>query len=249
MIKTKVILLCSTKLLFVLWLVLFFCFFKGSFGQQYFEKKSFQTGFVLCADTPNSNAFQEKYSFSEDGFSNSGEAGLARKIFRGTLYSTGYDIVILSGLAIAPESFSKWEKGSEKFKFNSIKKHLKNAYTTSPVVDNDHWITNYVGHPYQGAFYYNSLRSQDCSVLQSSAFCLAQSLIWEYGWEACFEQPSIQDLIVTPLGGVIVGELVYAATNAMGRKGFTWYEKIVVCLINPAYVINCGFHFNKPRRN
>ena len=68
-----------------------------------------------------------------------------------------------------------------------------------------------------------------------------QSVVWEYVWEGGLEQPSIQDLIVTPLGGIILGELSHRATLAMRNKGFQWYEIILTCIINPAYALNNGF--------
>jgi hypothetical protein len=77
-------------------------------------------------------------------------------------------------------------------------------------------------------------------------FGLSQALLWEYGWEAGVEQPSIQDLITTPIGGAIIGEVMHVATLAMGKHGFTWYEIITVCALNPAYALNNGFRFNKP---
>jgi len=174
------------------------------------------------------------------------ERSLGNKILRGNLYSMGYNTIILSGLIFAPESISKWENKEEKFKFSSIMQQYKSAYTKPPVFDSDLLITNFVGHPYQGGFYYNALRSQGATILQSSVYCLGRALIWEYVWEACIEQPSIQDLITTPLAGILWGEASHVATIAMSKHGFKWYEIAAVCVINPAYAVNNGFRFNKP---
>jgi hypothetical protein len=162
------------------------------------------------------------------------------------LYSAGYNAVILSGLVFAPESLSKWGNKKEKFSASSIFGQYKSSYTKPPVIDHDLFMTNYLGHPYQGGFYYNSVRSQGASMLQSSVFCLGRALIWEYGWEAGIEQPSIQDLITTPLCGILWGELSHVATISMSKHGFKWYEIAIICAINPAYAINNGFKFNKP---
>lgn len=168
------------------------------------------------------------------------ERSLGNKIGRGTLYSMGYDAVILTNLILSPTWFTQWNDTTTFFT------KFKNAYTKPPVIDHDLFITNYLGHPYQGGFYYNSIRSQGASVLESSLFCFGQSLLWEYGWEAGFEQPSIQDLITTPLGGILYGELTHYATIAMSKHGFKWYEIAAVIVFNPAYAINNGFRFNKP---
>ncbi|HOF76391.1 MAG TPA: DUF3943 domain-containing protein [Bacteroidales bacterium] len=53
-----------------------------------------------------------------------------------------------------------------------MKEQYRPTFTTSPVKDNDLFIVNYVGHPYQGSFYYNSARSQGAAIWQSSFFCL-----------------------------------------------------------------------------
>ena len=82
----------------------------------------------------------------------------------------------------------------------------KSAFTKPPVVDHDLWMTNYLGHPCQGAFYYNTVRRQEhryCTAVLHRPFIVLG--IWR---EAGIEQPSIQDMITTPLGGIIVGELV-----------------------------------------
>lgn len=174
---------------------------------------------------------------------------LVNKLVRSTSYSIIYNSVILSGLVFAPESFSKWENKEEKFKLSSILNQYKQAYTTPPVIDHDLWMTNYLGHPYQGGFYYNTLRCQGATALQSSLFCLYRSLLWEYGWEACVEQPSLQDLFVTPIGGILVGEATHLATIEMSKNGFRWYEIVATCLLNPSYVVNNNFKFNTKRSN
>ncbi|HNW50839.1 MAG TPA: DUF3943 domain-containing protein [Prolixibacteraceae bacterium] len=173
------------------------------------------------------------------------ERTFGNKILRGSLYSIGYNTVILTALVFAPESLSKWENKEEKFSKSSILHQYKNAYTKPPVIDKDLWTTNYLGHPYQGAFYYNSVRSQGAKFWQASLFAWGQAVLWEYGWEAGIEQPSIQDLLTTPLCGILVGETFNLATLAMSRHGFTWYEIAAVCVINPAYAINNQFKFNK----
>jgi len=165
---------------------------------------------------------------------------ISNKMVRGTLYVSAYNITMGTYLLIAPEYVSKWNK-KEKFKMESIVSQYKNSFSQPPVIDHDLWIVNYIGHPYQGSFYYNSIRAQDATFWQSSFFCMGQSLLWEFVWEGGMEQPSIQDLISTPLAGILVGELTHEATIKMSRNGFKWYEIALICLINPAYAINNGF--------
>lgn len=173
------------------------------------------------------------------------ERTFGNKMLRGCLYSVGYDVTILTGLIFSPTWLSRWENEPSEYKIEDFVRQYKSSYTKPPVVDEDLFMTNYVGHPYQGAYYYNTVRSQGAKIWQSALFSLGQSLFWEYGLEAGFEQPSIQDLLVTPIGGIIVGELSHVATIAMSKHGYQWYEIATVCIINPAYAINNGFRFNK----
>jgi hypothetical protein len=120
-------------------------------------------------------------------------------------------------------------------------RNFKRAYTMPPVWDQDPWAINYVGHPYQGSVFFNTLRSQNCTFQASAGFTLFQTVLWEYGTEAFMERPSIQDLIVTPITGVALGELFHFLTKRMRRGGFTTREKILVTLINPSYIVNNGY--------
>ena len=64
---------------------------------------------------------------------------------------------------------------------------------------------------------------------------------FEYLVESWSEKPSIQDLIVTPVVGSILGELIYLATQEMRKDGFSTAEKIIVTVINPFYVFQNGY--------
>ena len=140
-------------------------------------------------------------------------------------------------LYLTPKEFSNWE---DKF-WIYWGSNLKRAYTTPPVWDKDGWVVNYVGHPLQGSFFFNSVRSQGAGFWESAAFNVFHSLFWEYFLEAINEQPSINDLITTPIAGIALGELTNRATKRMRRGGFTTGEKILVTLLNPFYVINNGY--------
>ena len=169
------------------------------------------------------------------------------KLGRAISYTIGYDVIVTGWILIIPQSISKWDVPA-KFNIPAMKKQYHRSYTEPPVIDDDMFVVNYIGHPYQGGFYFNTMRSQGASVLQSSLFCIGQSLVWEYVYEAGMEQPSIQDMITTPFIGIIVGELCHVATLKMSKNGFKWYEIPLVCILNPSYAINNKFRFNKNPR-
>ena len=124
---------------------------------------------------------------------------------------------------------------------------MRRAYTAPPVFDHDKLYINYIGHPYQGTVFYNAVRSQNAKMWQSALFTLGQVYVWEYVIEAGLEQPSIQDLIVTPITGILLGEGIHRATVAMAKNGFTWYEATAVVIINTMFAINNGFRLAKPK--
>ena len=116
------------------------------------------------------------------------------------------------------------------------------AWTELPVWDGDIPFHNWIGHPYAGAFYYNMIRSQGGTVLQSFGFAAFQTVMWEYVLESWAEQPSIQDLITTSIMGSVLGELFNRWSVAILRKGhLNFGQKALVFFLNPSYVINNGY--------
>ncbi len=160
-----------------------------------------------------------------------------KKLGRAELLVGGVEVLGMMTLIALPKSITKW---SEDWQLDA-KRNFKRAWTTAPVIDKDDWAINYIGHPYSGAIYYNAVRSQGATRLQSFLFSSVQSTIWEYGFEAIAEQPSIQDLIITPVVGSLIGELAHQGTLRMAKNGFNFGEKVLVTIINPSYILNNGY--------
>lgn len=165
------------------------------------------------------------------------DASIWTKMARAELFIGGTELLCMGILMAMPKEVTKWQPGY----LNNAMKNIKRAFTTTPVNDQDNWGFNYVGHPIAGSLYYNSIRSQDATIFQSFAFSFAQSAFWEYVIEGTAEQPSLQDLIITPIFGTLLGEASHVATIKMRRNGFNWLEKITVIIINPFYAVNNGF--------
>jgi hypothetical protein len=121
---------------------------------------------------------------------------------RDTKYVLSYQFVSLGILYVAPESISNWgEEQKEEYSLSKWWQNVQNPHWD----DDQHWI-NYLAHPYWGAAYYVRARENGFDERASFWYSAAMSTAYEFGAEALFEQPSIQDLVVTPVGGVIVGE-------------------------------------------
>ena len=142
---------------------------------------------------------------------------------KGLLKNTGFfvggSVGIMCLLYLLPESATKWDKKSFTFE-NVFGKWLDNV-RAGPVMDDDTWFMNYVAHPYWGGVFYMSARSLGYNALYSFLYNAAMStFLWEYGIEAFAEIPSIQDLIVTPVIGTIMGELFYLAKREIVRNNY-----------------------------
>lgn len=153
----------------------------------------------------------------------------------GVLFGAG--ATMLGILQILPEDATAWNK-SEIARTNPFKRwweHVK----AGPTWDKDKPIFNEILHPYAGAAYYMSARSQGCNVWQSWAYCtFISTIFWEYGIEAFNEVPSTQDLIITPLGGLILGETFYIIKRyIVDRDYYLWGSRplgyIVAFLTDP----------------
>lgn len=160
-----------------------------------------------------------------------------RRLAGNTAVLFGGGITALAVLAMLPEDATAWNKAETKQKplFQRYFDHVKHG----PVIDHDNAIFNYVLHPYAGAAYYMSARSQGFNLWQSWLYSFAIStFFWEYGIEAFMEIPSWQDLIITPMGGLILGEAFYLAKRHIVKNdyellGTKWLGYPVAFLLDP----------------
>lgn len=142
------------------------------------------------------------------------EEELYKKEARGNWRRLGHQTVSVGILALGttallymlPESFTNWDRDD----INDISGKWESNVKKGPVWDHDDAFLNYIGHPYVGAAYYVTARKSDFNEFDSFLYSVAMStFFWEYGVEAFAEVPSIQDLVVTPIFGSMIGEYLY----------------------------------------
>lgn len=151
----------------------------------------------------------------------------------------GVELGLLGLTLMLPSSFSGWD-----FEDGYVRdglRHLEEAWTRPPVWDTDHWFHNYIGHPYGGNVYYNTVRVRGATPMQSAVFAGAMSFWWEYVLEAMAERPSIQDLVITPVAGALLGEFVHRTTLRMREGGTSILEKAFILVFNPTHLLACGW--------
>jgi len=84
--------------------------------------------------------------------------------------------------------------------YDPLDKLLRGAVT----FDGNTQLTNFVGHPLSGAFYYQVARGNRLSTAGSALMAFGASAVWEL--TEFHETASINDQIVTPAAGVAIGE-------------------------------------------
>ena len=103
--------------------------------------------------------------------------------------------------------------------WNHLNHDFTDSYTSAPVWDDDTWYYNYAYHPIVGSEYYLAARNRGWSWCGSLSYSAAMSAFYEYVPESIIQQPSIQDLFVTPLAGAALGELRYWAKQRILSHG------------------------------
>jgi hypothetical protein len=118
-----------------------------------------------------------------------------------TLYFAFTQMAVIGVLYVSPQSISRWSaEDKEKYSFAKWRSNVRDV-----VWDTDQWWVNYTLHPYWGGAYYVRASERGYGPVPSFWYSFALSAMYEFGAEALFEQPSIQDLIFTPGLGFFVG--------------------------------------------
>lgn len=139
-------------------------------------------------------------------------------------------------LYVLPEEFTGWNRDDIK---NIGERYSNNVKNRGVVWDGDNMFFNLVGHPYVGSCYYIVARKSGFTQFDSFLYSfLMSTFFWESGVEAFAESPSIQDIIITPGTGALLGEYLYRKEikilNNDGKiANSKFLGKTVLILIDP----------------
>lgn len=160
-----------------------------------------------------------------------------KRLWVNTAVMVGGGITTMVILEALPADATAWNK-SENAKTSMWKRWVRNV-KDGPHWDGDNPIFNFVLHPYAGAAYYMGARSAGFNCWGSFvySFCIS-NLFWEYGFEAFNEIPSVQDIIITPVVGSLMGEGFYLIKRHIVSNGYRlWGSKplgyAVAFLVDP----------------
>lgn len=205
-------------------------------GDITYERSIFAGGYTLMAIAPDPSEDRpcEKSDIPADG--DQVTDGVPVKdwsgIGRDTAYFVGYQFLIIGLLYVLPESVNGWsQEQKEDYSLERWKENVGN-----PQWDHDKWYVNYLFHPYWGATYYIRARERGFDKLESFVYSTVLSVMYEFGVEALFEQPSYQDLIITSTVGTLLGMYVFEPVRerikAKGEEQ-KWYDRMALILSDP----------------
>jgi hypothetical protein len=154
---------------------------------------------------------------------------------RDTVYFVGYQAVIAGALWLLPESVTNWTDEQKRTTLNKWADNVQSAQWDKDAA----WI-NYIGHPYWGATYYIRARERGLDEFGSFFYSAFLSALYEYGIEAFFERPSYNDLIFTPVGGVLIGKFIFEPLRASikSKAELGWSDHLILILTDPLGAAN-----------
>ncbi|MBI2061067.1 MAG: DUF3943 domain-containing protein [Nitrospirae bacterium] len=127
-----------------------------------------------------------------------------------------FEQVFLNGLGEA-QYWIRQDANIPDWKYQPTAEGFEKKFTDGWVWDTNTFRTNTVYHSYSGALYYQIGRANGFGPVGSTAWAFTGSLMWEYFGEYR-EQVSTNDMIVTGVGGSILGEGLRQASLAIERR-------------------------------
>jgi hypothetical protein len=97
--------------------------------------------------------------------------------------------------------------------------------------------TNALSHPISGHWYYHAARDNGLSLAQSYLSAFVASTFWEYFIEFR-ESPSLNDLIMTPAGGAVLGESAYRLGRHFAARPSSALNRLGAWLFTPIASLN-----------
>lgn len=190
---------------------------------------------ALHFDDHNSNI----YALSGDGKPLAAYAPDRAGLIKDTKYFFIYQVTIVGLLYISPQSFSGWsDEQKDEFSLDKYKNNIRHA-----VWDSDQWDINYILHPYWGSAYYVRARERGYNENTAFWYSAALSASFEFGFEAFFEEPSLQDIIVTPVAGSFLGMYFMKLRNEIRARHASggdkhWSDSWIMGLTDPLGTVN-----------
>lgn len=144
----------------------------------------------------------------------------------------------ITGINLSVWAFHRYltKEGWSDIDIHSIKHNFETGFHW----DYDGFLINQFTHPYHGSTYFNAARSNGLGFWESAPYPFFGSLMWEYVMET--EPPSYNDIVNTPITGIIFGEISFRVSNLIIDESKVGFERFVrefsALLINPMHGFN-----------
>ena len=139
------------------------------------------------------------------------------------------------GLNIVVWSFDRYVQQVDwaRISWESIRNNVRRGF----VWDADGFETNQLFHPYSGALSFTMARSSGLNFWKSLPYSFGGSLMWELFMET--EYPSMNDIITTPMSGIVLGEISYRVSNLiLVTGGRNFWRNLISTLVSPSNGFN-----------
>lgn len=130
-------------------------------------------------------------------------------------------VLMVAGINWGVWAFDRYVQNADfaRIGFDTMGTNLR----TGLIWDNDKMGTNMLLHPYHGGLYFSTARDSGFNYWQSALFAFGGSAMWEFLMES--EYPSTSDIIATPVGGMVVGELSYRISDLVVDNSSTGLQR------------------------
>jgi len=168
----------------------------------------------------------------------------SKRLWSQTHVLFGLSLGVAGIIAILPEETSNWGDSRN----GSLPKKWFDNITEGPSWDRDGPIMNYIGHPYFGGVYYQVARKSGYRQWDSFIYsAMMSTFFWECGVESFAEVPSLQDIIVTPIAGWVVGEWFFQQEQVIRLNNDTlWGSEllgnIALIALDPIDAVGVGLN-------
>jgi len=113
--------------------------------------------------------------------------------------------------------------------------------------DQNFFDTNFVTHPAAGTLYYLAARGNRLSVLESLGYASGMSTLWEFLGEFR-ERVSVNDIFVTPISGLALGESTTQLGAFFDRSCPTGVNRVLADVLGPSKSLHDGLDGAAPAR-
>jgi hypothetical protein len=113
--------------------------------------------------------------------------------------------------------------------------------------DTNVYATNAISHPISGSVYYHAARENGLSLFEAYLSAFLASTFWEFIVEF-HEMPSLNDMIMTPAGGMVLGESTYRLGRLFAAGPPTMVNRAGAWVFTPVASLNQLLDGRRPTR-